>query len=126
MAAAAREDEKVPDKVTVAFLCGRQKRDPHHVRDPTRQQPEQTRERHTQPQRSNRDQDQPPHAEVDTHREPWVADAAHRYQNYAECRETPDESEQRPAPGATQHAERERRVGAGDQQEDRSVVEHPE
>ena len=38
---------------------------------------------------------------------------------------TPDEPKQRPAPRATQHTQRERRVGSGDEKKDRGVLDDP-
>ena len=44
-------------------------------------------------------------------------------ERHAHCGKRPDESEQRPSPRPFERAERERRVAAGDEQEDRALVE---
>ena len=53
-----------------------------------------------------------------------VAHATQRLQHYADHGDAPDDTEQRPALRAAQYAQRERRIGAGDQQKDRGMVEH--
>ena len=52
-----------------------------------------------------------------------MAYAADGLQQRAGHGHAPYDPEQRPAPGAAQHAERKRRVGPGDQQVDRRVIE---
>src|SRR6266566_2835956 len=115
MTAAARKDQEMPDEVAVAHPFGGEEPYPDSVRDPAGQEP----------QRPNRDDHQPPHPQVEAGREPQEPDSSHERQDDPYQGEAPDESEERPAPHAPQHAERERRVGTGDEQEDSSVIDHP-
>ena len=101
MAAAAREDEQVPYEVAIAQPFGGEKRNADGVRNSPRQEPEQTSQGHTQPQGPDRDQDQPPHAEVDTGGEAWVPDSSRRRQHYPQNCQAPDQPEEGPAPRST-------------------------
>src|SRR6266571_1153734 len=125
MTAAARKDQEMPDEVAVAHPFGGEEPYPDGVRDPAGQEPQQTRRGNALPQRPNRDEKQPPHPQVDAGGEPHEPDSSHERQDDPYQGEAPDEPEERPAPHAPQHTERERRVGTGDEQEDGSVIDHP-
>ena len=77
-------------------------------------------------QRLGRDQREPAHEQVEHQRydaHPWPRDGLDQDPGQ---RDTPHQTEQGPAPGAAQAHQRERRVGAGDEEKDRGVVQDPE
>jgi len=80
----ACEDEQVPHEMAIPHALGRVERDARRVRESTGNEPEPARHRQAKPQRSNRDQGEPPHAEIQRGGEPRIPNATHRLQGDAE------------------------------------------
>ena len=91
VAARAREHEQVPHEVAVRqVIVGREERDAGRVGEAAGREPQPPAERQAHPERSDRDEHEPSHREVQRRREPRIADAHHRLGHDAQDRERPD------------------------------------
>ncbi|MNK70302.1 hypothetical protein D3C87_897190 [compost metagenome] len=100
--------------------------DAARVGQPARHQPPQPARGHQFDQGLGGDDDDPAHRQIQPGRKRWPVEPLAGLQPHAQQRQPPDQSEQGPAPGAAQRAQRERRIRARDQQIDGGVVEHVE
>ena len=83
--------------------------------------PEQTEGPFFVDERPDGNHDEPAHREVEDHRDLGAPRAAEDLGRDADERQPPDGTEQAPPPRPSERAERERRVGAGDEQKNSAV-----
>ena len=119
MAESTGQDEQVPDQVgELEPGVERKKDDAAGIGEAAGDQPAYPRCRHPCEQRLGGEHHQPAHQQIEDGGQHRVFIANEALEHHAGDSQPPDDAEQRPADGAVQHAETDRRVGAGDQQED--------
>src|SRR6185312_5381800 len=119
VAAGAGQYEKVPDEVPVSQPgIGGEEPDTRHVGKASRAEQQQPLRRNAFEERLERYQAEPSHQQIKTERGERMLDAVEGLESDTDDGQPPDHAEQRPTPRTVQRAKRERRIGAGDQQED--------
>src|ERR1700693_4433191 len=88
--------------------------------------PEQSRELHMEPKKTNGKQCHPSHAEVGQNRDSLMLQPAKHFERYAEYRQTPDHTKKYPTPDATHRPKCERRISAGDENVNRRMIKQME
>lgn len=126
MAGSTGNHEEVPDEMRVAQFSRSEKREPARVSKTTGEYQHNAGHGHELNHRLDRNDREPAHHDVQPHRDPRVARTVQGFHDDPRDRQRPNDHEQRPPPRAAQHAERERRVRARDEQKDRTVVEEAE
>ena len=123
---AAGQHETMPDRVVIGQPLPDVENDAQRVRQPTQQQQPQTARRNAAQHRLGGDHHRPAHAHVQGYGNEGRAPSAHDAQHDADQRQSPDDAEQRPAPGSAQIHQQKRGVSAGDQNKNRRMVECPQ
>src|SRR5690606_22210924 len=122
VADAAGDDEHVPDRVRIGQLLAVVEHGAQGVEQSAGEQPAEREAIQRVPHRLDRHQYQPAHRDVDQRGQALEAAGVEQFEDHSGEGQDPDRGEYAPAPRAAQADQRERGVGAGDQQVDRAVV----
>lgn len=123
MAGRPGENEKMPDEMAVGNAAIPEKNQTGGVGDAAGQKPDHRFQRDRLDERTDDDEDNPAHAEIENERQFFQPNAGPEFYDHAEDSEHPNEREHRPAQGATERPEGERRVSPGDQEKNRGVID---
>src|SRR5215210_5530017 len=124
MACAPCRNEQMPYHVVVSHALHRIEDHSTCVREPARSEPEHTGTRNIFDQWLDRNYNQPAHPEVESGGKMRNPKTHRDFRDDADERKRPDYCQERPTPRTTERTQRERRVRAGDEEENRGVVEN--
>jgi len=123
---AAAQDEQMPDHVAVGKALPDVEDDTDRIGQSASAEKDERAAGHVEPQFPTGQHDEPTHDQIED--ECHLAEAAHKQgceQDADNC-QCPDGNEQSKTPSSPERKEQKRRVGSGDEQVDRRVIEHPE
>ena len=126
MGGAAGEDEQVPGGMEVAPTVEREEDDAEGVSEATGEQPQAPLPANGAHQRPGRKDHKPSLKQVNGGGGSGKSADSYAFEENSGGCQGPDDGEEQPAGLPAQRYERERRVGAGDEQVDGGVVEYPE
>src|SRR5687768_6123371 len=123
MADAPRGHEQVPYHMVVSHAPRRVERDSAGVGESAGRDPEDAGGRNVVDQRLDRDDDQPPHREIQTCRQVTDPEPPQDFRPDSDQGKRPDDGQQRPAPRSAQWSEREGRIRSGDEKVNRRMIQ---
>lgn len=126
MADTAAKDAEVPDHVEVGDAIPGVEGDAAGVEETAGDKPGETGDGEDEEKRFDSEDDEPSHADVEGGGESVEASGGKSLEDDAENGDGPDDGEEGPAQAAAEEDKGERRVGSGDQQIDRTVIEDAE
>src|SRR3954453_175277 len=114
MAARAGEDEQMPDKMRIAHAFPRIEQHACRISDSTSDKPEHHGKRNGQRKRPDKNESEPAHSQIKSHRKFLVAlSAACCLDQYAKGRQCPDKPQHRPTPNSSKRTQRKGSVRSG-------------
>ena len=126
MAEAARQDKHVKNGVVEGNPFNAIENCPHRVRYAAGGEPDEPVSWKAMKKRFDSENNDPAHQDVHDGGEDVVATGKEDFQNDPGDGQTPDRSKDQPAGGTGEGKQREGRIGAGDQQINGGMVDHPE